>query len=80
MTQLFVAKRSPETEGLWLVKWLLGAFLTSLLLVVGAWASGVSAAVHDHEKRVTRQEETLKNIDSKLDEIRADVKELKNAR
>lgn len=80
MTQLFTAKKSDGAEALWIIKWLLGAFLSCLLLIGGAWASGVGTTLQDHEKRVTIQEETLKNMDQKLDEIRLDLKELKNAR
>lgn len=80
MTQLFTVKKTDGAEALWLIKWLLGAFLSCVLLIGGAWASGVGSQLRDHEKRVTIQEETLKNIDQKLTEIRSDLKDLKNAR
>jgi len=80
MTQLFTARKTEASDAMWLIKWLLGAFLSCLLLIGGAWASGVSQQLDEHEKRVTVQEEAMKNIDQKLTEIRSDLKDLKNAR
>lgn len=81
MTKIFQQSTRDENDVMWLIRWLLGAFLSVALVVGGAWASGLSTAVDSTEKRSIINEQSIKNMDRKLDEILAEVKELrKNAR
>lgn len=84
MTELLHAnQKTDETLG-WLIRWLLGGFLTLVLTIGGAWATGVGASLSNHDKileshgnRLTVQETNSQNIEKKLDEIIRELQEMR---
>ena len=58
----------------WVMKAVIGAVISTLVIGIGSWGASLSKNEVDHEKRISVVEEHQKNRDKEIDESLTEIK------